>query len=116
MIFIGYRRLDEPFGLGIPYSMLTEHFNTSHEVFLDTVPIAGIARLRPEARAAEGLVAALERQAAALTARTGLPITVTGPRSDSLFALKPRSISTGWPSKRSTTPSSMRTSGNSPCE
>src|SRR3954471_19163638 len=79
MIFIGYRQLDEPFGAGIPYSMLTEHFNTSHEVFLDTVPIARIARLRPEARAAEGLVAALERQAAALTARTGLPITVTGP-------------------------------------
>jgi hypothetical protein len=44
MIFIGYRQLDEPFRVGIPYSMLTEHFNTSHEVFLDTVRIARIAR------------------------------------------------------------------------
>ena len=38
-----------------------------------------IFELRPDALAAEGLVGALQRQAAALTAREGLPITVTGP-------------------------------------
>ena len=38
-----------------------------------------IFEMRPEALAAEGLVAALHRQAAALAARSGLSITVTGP-------------------------------------
>jgi signal transduction histidine kinase len=38
-----------------------------------------IFELRPGALAEDGLVAALHRQAAALTAREGLPITVTGP-------------------------------------
>jgi len=38
-----------------------------------------IFELRPDALAEEGLVAALQRQAAALTAREGLPITVEGP-------------------------------------
>jgi signal transduction histidine kinase len=38
-----------------------------------------IFEMRPEALAAEGLVAALQRQATALSARTGLPITVSGP-------------------------------------
>jgi signal transduction histidine kinase len=38
-----------------------------------------IFELRPEALAEEGLVAALQRQAAALTARQGLPIAVEGP-------------------------------------
>src|SRR3954452_5276746 len=38
-----------------------------------------IFELRPGALAEEGLVAALQRQAAALTAREGLPIMVSGP-------------------------------------
>jgi PAS domain S-box-containing protein len=38
-----------------------------------------IFELRPDALAEEGLVAALQRQAAALTAREGLPIAVEGP-------------------------------------
>lgn len=38
-----------------------------------------IFELRPGALAEEGLVAAVRKQAAALTAREGLPITVTGP-------------------------------------
>jgi signal transduction histidine kinase len=38
-----------------------------------------IFELRPDALAEEGLVVALQRQAAALTAREGLPITVEGP-------------------------------------
>ncbi len=38
-----------------------------------------IFELRPDALAEEGLVAALQRQAAALTARDGLPILVQGP-------------------------------------
>ena len=38
-----------------------------------------IFELRPEALAEEGLVAALARQAAAISAREGLPVTVAGP-------------------------------------
>ncbi len=38
-----------------------------------------IFEMRPDALADEGLVAALERQAAALRARTGMSVTVTGP-------------------------------------
>jgi signal transduction histidine kinase len=39
-----------------------------------------IFELRPEALAEEGIVAALGKQAAALSARSGLPIAVDGPR------------------------------------
>jgi signal transduction histidine kinase len=39
-----------------------------------------IFELRPEALAEEGIVAALGKQAAALSARSGLPIAVGGPR------------------------------------
>src|SRR5207302_631053 len=39
-----------------------------------------IFELRPEALAEEGIVAALRKQAAALSARSGLPIAVDGPR------------------------------------
>ena len=39
-----------------------------------------IFELRPEALTEEGIVAALGKQAAALSARSGLPIAVDGPR------------------------------------
>src|SRR5206468_11602697 len=38
-----------------------------------------IVAMRPEALADAGLVTALQRQAAAIQARTGLPVVVTGP-------------------------------------
>src|SRR5947209_17526616 len=41
-----------------------------------------IFELRPEALTEEGIVAALDQQAAALSARSGLPIALDGPRSE----------------------------------
>ena len=63
---------DDPLAVGVTtLAQLTRGALTEMRVL--------ILELRPDALAAEGLVGALQRQAAALSAREGLPITVTGP-------------------------------------
>jgi signal transduction histidine kinase len=66
-----------------------------------------IFELRPGALAEEGLGAALSKHSAAVTAREGLEISVQFRRSGCRWRSSRRSISTGWPRRRCTTPSSM---------
>ena len=65
-----------------------------------------IFELRPDALAEEGLVAALSRQAAAISAREQLPITVDGPDDRLRCRPTPRSTATGSRWKPCTTRSS----------
>ncbi len=62
-----------------------------------------IFELRPDALATEGLVAALTRQAAAISAREQLPITVDGPCEHCRCRRTPRRTATGSPWRPCTT-------------
>ena len=70
-----------------------------------------IFEVRPDALAEAGLVTALTRQAAALTARSGITVTVPDPANGRRSRQPPRNRPTGSPWRRCTTRSSIPVPG-----